>query len=192
MRKFSWGWIYNKPIFGGASLLDVGITAGTVAAGNDSRFLSDGTNPTFNTITTSKVKITTEGGLAVKLTNKTGGASIKGYCVTTSDAENNAVKLVPIGEPNCIGVFYESGIADSAEAWVVVAGIADVYFWDSTVRGYLARTGIAADTGEISGQAVAEVVPSPPFATDKHFCEIGHVLETRTGAGLAKVVLHFN
>ena len=49
-----------------------------------------------------------------------------------------------------------------------------------------------SDTGEISGQALNEAVPTSPFATDKHFCEIGHVLETRTGAGLAKVNLHFN
>jgi hypothetical protein len=102
------------------------------------------------------------------------------------------VTLVDIGVPNCIGVFLESGVADGAEAFIVVAGIADVYFWDSATRGQLARTGIAADTGEVSGQALSEAVPSSPFATDKHFCEIGHVLESRTGAGLAKCILHFN
>lgn len=139
-----------------------------------------------------KVFFTPEGGIAVKLTNKTGGVSVKGNCVTTDDSTNNAVKLVAIGVPNCIGVFYDSGIADGSDAWVVVSGIADVYFWDSTTRGHLARTGIAADTGEVAGQALSEAVPTSPFATDKHFCEIGHVLETRTGAGLAKVVLHFN
>jgi len=139
-----------------------------------------------------KVKMTPEGGIAIKVTNKTGGASVKGYCVTTSDGTNNAVKLVPIDEPDCIGVFYESGIADAADAWVVIAGIADVYFWGNTTRGQLARTGLAADTGEVAGQAMAEAIPTSPFNVDKHFCEIGHVLESRTGAGLAKVVLHFN
>jgi hypothetical protein len=138
------------------------------------------------------IAFTAEGGLAVKLTNRTGGASVKGYCVTTDTVNNNGVKLVPIQEPNCIGVFYESGIANGSEAWVVIAGIADVYYWGSTTRGYLARTGLTTDTGEIAGQAMTEAVPTSPFATDKHFCEIGHCLETRTGAGLAKTVLHFN
>jgi hypothetical protein len=140
----------------------------------------------------AKTKPTPDGGTAILLTNKTGAASIKGYCVTTGNAANNSVILVGIGIPNCIGVFLESGVPDGSEAWIVVSGIADVYFWASTTRGYLARTGIASDTGEIAGQALSEAIPTSPFATDKHFCEIGHVLETRTGAGLAKVVLHFN
>jgi hypothetical protein len=138
-----------------------------------------------------KAKITTEGGLAIKLTNKTGAPSVKGYCATAGSV-NNSVILVPIDTPNCIGIFYESGIADSAEAWIVISGIADVYFWGSTTAGYLARTGLTSDTGEVSGNAISEAVPTSPFATDKHFCEIGHCLETRTGAGLAKVNLHFN
>ena len=138
------------------------------------------------------VKFTPEGGLAVKITNKTGAASVKGYCVTTNEGQNNSVKLVPVDVPNCIGVFYDSGVADGAEAWVVISGIADVYFWGSTTRGQLARTGMAVDTGEVAGQALSEAVPTSPFDTDKHFCEIGHVLETRTGAGLSKVILHFN
>lgn len=144
-----------------------------------------------------KVAMTPEGGLAIRLTNKTGANSVKGYCVTASDTTSNAVKLVPVDAPNCIGVFYESDIADGSEAWVVVAGIAEVYFWGGATggnptRGEFARTGLASDTGEIAGQAWSEPVPSTPFATDKHFCEIGHVLESRTGAGLAKTVLHFN
>lgn len=139
-----------------------------------------------------KTRITPEGGIAVKLTNKTGSASIKGYCVTASDDFDNAVQLVPIGDPDCMGIVYESGIADGDEMWVITNGIAEVYFWDSTTHGHLARTGLASDTGEVSGQAFSEPIPSPPFASDKHFCEIGHVLESRTGPGLAKVNLHFN
>lgn len=139
-----------------------------------------------------RVLFTDEGGLAIKLVNRTGAPTVKGYCVTTSDAVENSVKLVPVNVPNCIGVFYESGVADGEEAWVVIAGVAEVYFWGNTTRGHLARTGLTADTGEVAGQAMSEAVPTSPFATDKHFCEIGHVLESRTGAGLAKVVLHFN
>lgn len=146
----------------------------------------------LSALSNDNVKFTTDGGIAIKKTNKTGGASVKGYCVTADDSANNAVKLVPVGDPDCIGVFLESDIADGSEAWIVVSGIADVYFWGSTTRGQLARTGIAADTGEVAGQALSEAIPTSPFATDKHFCEVGHVLETRTGAGLAKCVLHFN
>jgi hypothetical protein len=139
-----------------------------------------------------RIKFTAEGGLAVQYLNKSGAATIKGYCVTSSDAVADAVKLVPVGEPSCIGVFLDNGVADGEPAWVVVAGRAYAYFWGDSVKGHLARTGLAADTGEVAGRALSEAVPSSPFNVDKHFCEIGHVLEARTGAGLALVNLHFN
>ena len=75
---------------------------------------------------------------------------------------------------------------------MVVSGIADVYFVGNTTRGYLARTFITGDAGYVTGQALSEAVPTAPFSTDKHFCEIGHILSSRTGAGLARVNLHFN
>lgn len=147
---------------------------------------------TSTATSTDKIAITDAGGLAIKLTNKTGAASVAGYIVTADTTTDNAVKLVPVQEPNAIGVFLEDDIADGDEAWVVISGIADVYFSVAPTKGYLARTGLTADTGEVSGQALSEAIPSSPFATDKHFCEIGHILETKAGAGLAKVVLHFN
>jgi hypothetical protein len=142
----------------------------------------------------SKIKWTPEGGMAIKLTNKTGGVTVKGYLVHpySAAAVDNAVALVPVGGPDIIGAFYEDGVADGAEAWIVVAGIADVYFGTDTTRGHFARMSISADTGDAPGVATSEAVPSSPFATDKHFQEIGHVLESRVGAGLAKVALHFN
>jgi hypothetical protein len=138
------------------------------------------------------IMFTPEGGLAIKLVNGTGAPSVKGNCVTPSAVADGAVTLVPVDVPNCIGVFYDSDITDGEEAWIVISGIADVYFWTSTTRGQLARTGLTADTGEVAGQAYAENFPAAPFLVDKHFCEIGHVLESRTGAGLARVALHFN
>lgn len=141
-----------------------------------------------------KVRLTVEGGIAVKLTNKTGATSVKGYAVRvySATAVDNAVGLTIDTAPDCCGVVYEAGIADGSEMWVVISGIAEVYFIGSTTRGHLARTFLAAEAGYVSGQALSEAVPSPPFDTDKHFCEIGHVLASRTGAGLAKVALHFN
>lgn len=141
---------------------------------------------------TSKIKITPEGGIAIKLTNKTGANSIKGYLVVTSSGTDNAVNICSTDVVGPIGVFYESGIIDGNDAWIVVSGIADVYYSASTVRGYFARNGQTGDTGVTPGMAYAETAPVPPLATDSHFREIGHVLETRTGAGLAKTVLHFN
>lgn len=141
----------------------------------------------------TKIMLTASGGVAIKLTNKTGGNSVKGEVVTTDSANNNAAIKIVVDVPNPIGVFYESGIADGAEAWIVVSGIADVYFIGNTTRGHLARGFLTADGGSyVTGQALSEALPGSPFAVDKHFYEIGHVLESRTGAGLAKVVLHFN
>jgi hypothetical protein len=126
-------------------------------------------------------------------TNLTGGVSVKGEVVTAGSAVNNSVTKIVVDIPNPIGVFYESGIADGAEAWVVVSGIADVYFVGNTTRGHIARGFLTADGASyVAGQALSEAYPTSPFASDKHFYEIGHVLEARAGAGLAKCVLHFN
>lgn len=140
------------------------------------------------------IGFTSEGGLCIQLTNKTGGASIKGYAVHANSGQDNSVIYTTTDVPDPIGVFYESGIADGSEAWVVIAGIADVYFdSNGSTRGHLARGYITADGGSpTDGQVLSEAVPSSPFASDKHFYEVGHVLESRVGAGLAKCVLHFN
>lgn len=144
-------------------------------------------------VTTDKIRFTAEGGIAIKLTNKTGRDSVKGYLVDTDHTTNNAVQLVPVNLPDCIGVFYEDGVPDGSDAWIVVSGIADVYFIGSTTNGDYARVS-RNDGGELgaNGKATSEAIPTSPLATDKHFQEIGHVLEARTGAGLAKTVLHFN
>jgi len=139
-----------------------------------------------------KFKITAEGGYAIRLTNKTGADSVKGYVVDASSTNDNAVQLVVDGVPDAFGIIYEDGIADGSEVWVVTSGIADVYYIGSTVRKDLARTFISAEAGYVAGQAMSEPFPAPPFASDKHFCEIGHVIESRTGAGLAKTLIHFN
>lgn len=139
----------------------------------------------------TKMMVTPEGGLAIRLTNKTGGVTTKGYLVTASTGTDKAFAYCAVDQPDIIGAVYEAGVADASECWVVVAGIADVYFMGSTTRGHFARNIVAADGGA-SGQAVSEVKPGTPFATDKHFAEVGHVLETRVGAGLAKVAMHFN
>lgn len=136
--------------------------------------------------------ITPVGGLAIKMINKTGAASVKGDVVHASSTTNNGVSLIVKDIPDPFGVIWSDGVPDGGYIYVVIAGIAEVNFIGDTTRGYLARGFLTADAGYISGKALAEAVPSSPFATDKHFYEIGHVIESRTGAGLAKIIMHFN
>jgi hypothetical protein len=136
-----------------------------------------------------KMKFTADGGLACLMTNKSGAASIKGYVVAASTATTNSVMLSPVDGYNPIGVFLDDGVPDGQLAWVVVSGLAYVYFFASTTFGYFARVPLTADTGEGAGKAAN--LSTPADATT-HFGEIGHILETRTGAGLALVNLHFN
>lgn len=139
--------------------------------------------------------VTEIGGLCIKLTNKTGATSLKGYLCEPSSGTANAFSVCATDEPDIIGIVYgdDNGnqVADGEECWVVIQGIAEVYFGGNTTLEHFARNNIAADSYS-NGQAVSEAAPSSPFATDKHFLEIGHVIESRVGAGLAKVVLHFN
>lgn len=140
----------------------------------------------------NKFKITQEGGYAIKMINRTGATSVKGYLASPSPSYDTSCTLSTVNIPDNIGVFYESGIANGSETWVVVSGIADVYFVGNATRGHIARGFVTGDAGYVAGQALSEAVPSSPFATDKHFYEVGHVIQNRTGAGLAKCVLHQN
>ena len=134
-------------------------------------------------------KFTAEGGVAVQYFNQTGGVSVRGTCVTITAPWT--VGKVPINVPTCIGVIQEDGIVVGQMVWVVIYGIAPVLFTTAVTAGYLARTPLTADGGT-SGSAIAEAFPTPPFATDAHFCEIGHCIETKATAGLVNVNLHFN
>lgn len=157
------------------------------------RYIGTDIGQVMDSFSSDNTKITPEGGLAVKLTNKTGADSVKGEVVEPGVSVNNSVAKIVVNVPDPFGVFYESGVADGAEAWVVVSGIADVYFVGNTTRGHFARGFLTADGASyVTGQALSEALPTSPFSDAKHFYEIGHVLESRTGAGLAKCVLHFN
>lgn len=138
------------------------------------------------------IKLTPEGGFAVKVTNKTGGASIKGYIVHASNTTDNAVRYTSNNNADPLGIVYESGIADGSEMWIVIGGIADVFYGTTVTRATFSRVPVAADGIAVDGQAVNEPLPTSPFATDKHFQEIGHPIESRGTSGLAKTILHFN
>lgn len=126
------------------------------------------------------------------LTNRTGGVSVKGTVVCASSTHDLAVAKIIVNDPDPFGVILEDGIADGDLVKVVMYGIAEVLFIGNTTRGHFARGFITGDAGYIAGYVLSEAVPSPPLATDKHFYEIGHVLQSRVGPGLVKVALHFN
>ena len=139
-----------------------------------------------------KIMLTQEGGYAIKITNRTGETSVKGKVVSTSPDYDNAVRLCPVDSPAPVGVIYEDGIANGSEMWVVVSGIAEVLFVNNVERNWLGRVCRSDDSSYEDGKGWGEVLPTAPFATDKHFQEFSHILETKTAGNLTKVILHYN
>lgn len=137
--------------------------------------------------TGSEWMITPEGGLACRLTNRTGAPSVKGLVLVASTTYDRAVNIAPAGAVSPIGVFYESGVADGAQAWVVVGGIADVLIKDGTTatRAYWVQTSDVAGRADIT-------LADPNPAT--HWDEMGHCIESKAlGVNvLARIVMHFN
>ncbi len=133
-----------------------------------------------------KAKMTVEGGWAIKLTNKTGGASVAGQLVApySATAVDDAVKTALADSDEVIGIVLDADVADGSEMWIVVSGIANVLMdAGGSARGDRIISSATAGSADVwnTGGAVAT-----------HFQEIGHCIETRGGAGLAKAVLHFN
>ena len=145
------------------------------------------TNPTLPLDIKAKVGMTATGGIAIKLTNKTGSNTVQGQIINsyTATAIDDAFKLISLNDQEIIGIVLEAGVADGSEAWVVISGIADVLMdAGGSARGdRIISSGNTAGSGDVwnVGGAVAT-----------HFQEIGHCIETRVGAGLARCVLHFN
>jgi hypothetical protein len=146
-------------------------------------------------IINSAVFLTPDGGVATKMINKTGATSIKGTIAHHHATIDFGFELCPDDEADQIGVIYgdDDGnqVADGAECWVVSNGRALIYFESATTLGHFVRSQVAGDGGTI-GYAIAEAAPTSPFSSDKHFQEIGHVLEATGAAGLAMCVLHSN
>ena len=137
---------------------------------------------------------TGEHGMQIKMINKTGGPTVKGYIIHpyVATAIDNAFILAAVDEPDIIGVVYEAGVADASEAWVWITGDVEVYCSGAAARGEFVRCTATGDSDTTSGYATVEAAPSSPFSTDKHFQEVGHVLEATGGAGLCLTRLHWN
>jgi hypothetical protein len=134
-------------------------------------------------------KFTPEGGLAIRMLNKTGVASVKGTPVVASTTTDNAFSA-QTNTYDTFGMVYEDGIVDGQLCWVVVAGIAEVLYKNATAstRGHV----LIADA--VDGRCSDIVVPTGDPIIPSHFAECGHVLETKVGGVnvLVKCVIHFN
>ncbi len=133
--------------------------------------------------TTTKSKLTSIGGYAVKLTNNTGVNSVEGQLVEADNTDENSYKKADANATDVIGAVHNAGIADGSEVWIVIAGIAEVLLDAGGCvhhdRLISSATAGSADVWNVGG------------AVATHFQEIGHAIETVVGAGLAKAVLHF-
>ena len=150
-----------------------------------SNAISGATGSFSSSVGTLLAKITPEGGYAVKLTNKTGAPSVKGQIVGIKTGTNNAFDLTAVDATCNLGVVYESGVADAAECWVVVGGIAQVLMKNAAVRGQLCRIPLNTEVGEAAGYAVAA-----EQSDTASVYKIGDVLETADAEVLCKVLLH--
>ena len=151
-----------------------------------------GNAPTLKLDVNAKSGNSLIGGFCIKLTNKTGANSVAGGLVEADDSNDDAVKLMTANGIDPIGVFLEGGIADGSEAWVVIAGIADVAMEDNTAATRNNWVGVA--TGEAG---YANATAASPANQTRHFQEIGHCIETVAAGGggthiLARCILHFN
>jgi len=138
-----------------------------------------------------EIFLTPDGGYAIKMINSTGAPSIKGYICKASTTIDNGVQYTNNGNVSPIGIMYSDGVPNGEDVYIVISGKAYVYYGSAVVRSTFSRVQIAADIIP-AGQAMNEALPVPPFATDKHFQEIGHPIESRGTPGLALTVLHFN
>lgn len=173
----------NGGIEAGGAITAVGNVQG--ANGVFSNAISGATGSFSSSVGTLLAKITPEGGYAVKLTNKTGAPSVKGQIVSHKGTVARAFDLTAVDANHCLGVVYESGIADAAECWVVVSGIAQVLMKNAATMGHICRIPLNTDDGEAAGYAM-DAAQSGTASVYK----IGDVLETADAEVLCKVLLH--
>ena len=131
-------------------------------------------------------------GYGAYLTNKTGGASVKGTVVRASTAADLSFVTSGATEEQPIGVVYDSGVADGSPCFVVLGGLCQVLLEDSTAstHGNWVYTTIAG-----RGNATLANPPSGGAAElQTHMQELGHCVESKTAGTdvLAWIVLHFN
>ncbi len=131
--------------------------------------------------------LTPEGGLALRLTNKTGVASVKGTIIEAHGATDNAFRVCDASSVEPFGIVYENGKADGAECLVVIGGRTRVLLKDATAS----TRNFWAGVSDVAGRA--DCTGASPPAAPAHFKEIGHCIESQ-GAGvdvLSYIMVHF-
>jgi hypothetical protein len=149
--------------------------SGGVGAENKARFYYDSTTGEF--------------GWQIKLTNKTGVATVKGEPVEASTGTDMAFQQAGADSIEVIGIVYEAGVADGSDAWIWTGQgtVCQVLIKDGTAatRGYWATTSDTAGRADLTNAAA-------PGAVLAHFGELGHCLES-AGSGtdvLARILFH--
>lgn len=169
------------PVSGTTGTFSAGVSGTT---GAFSGAVSGASGAFSGAIAGPKCKITAEGGIAVQLTNESGVASVKGQIVSSKGTVARAFDLTPVDANHVLGVVYEDGIADAAECWVVVGGIAQVLMKNAATMGHICRIPLTADDGEAAGYAM-DAAQSGTASVYK----IGDVLETQDAEVLCRVLL---
>jgi hypothetical protein len=131
------------------------------------------------------MRFTSEGGLAIRVYNNTGSTLLKGYVVKADSANDDAVVLTATSDPDPIGIVYED-IDTASWGWIVIQGVVDGYVDNA---GTVTREQWVGVSTANAGQMTAGTVPT---GTTDHFRECGHTLRGRTGAGLVRMIIHFN
>ncbi len=135
----------------------------------------------------SAVSFTPEGGVAIRLLNKSGSASVRGTLVSGYGSVNMSFTTAAIDSDMPIGFVYDAGIADGSPCRVIVAGVAHALLKNTVAatRGYVVYASDTAGRVDTAGS-----IPS----NTQHWRECGHCLESVTGGTdkLARIVVHFN
>jgi trimeric autotransporter adhesin len=134
---------------------------------------------------TGNVTMTATGGMAILLTNKSGGTLLKGTLVQAAATADLSFVASAADSEYPIGVL-AADCANNTQGWVVVSGIAEVLIKDGTS----AAAGNWCGSSDVAGRAYMTTSGAPGSNHDK---EIGHCLQTVTSGTnvLAKAVLHF-
>lgn len=141
----------------------------------------------------NKFGISELGGLAIKLSNGTGVASVKGTIIEADTNADDSFDFAGADGNHPIGIVYDDGIADGGKCWIIILGIADVLLKDTT----LSTRGNWAQLSDVAGRADATLANPPAGGVaqlDEHMQEVGHCLETIAGGVdvLARILMHFN
>lgn len=170
---------------------NIGIFARAIGGATNYSFFSNaGTLYNADAITTPKVMLTPEGGIATLMTagENLAAGEVVSVLQAPSGADNTVHKTPISGNSNDMpmGVVYAAATTGN-DVWIVVSGACDVLPLAAVTaaRGYI----ITAST--TTAGRVDQAATAPAAAT--HFKEVGHFIATGSGAGVkTRAIVHFN